>query len=380
MKRTNVILRKQAVSNGRSSLYLDYYPPITHPVTNKLTRREFLKLYLFDKPKSQIEKITNAENLYTAQLIQIRKQNELRKDDIYSEFEKEQMEIQRIAQGSFLEYFKDLADRKEGNNKVIWTTAIAHFEAFIKEQKITFKDITVTFMNDYKEYLLKAKKRNDPTKTLARNSALSYHNKLKATLKRAYKEGKLKTDINSGIDTIKEQESQRNFLTLKEARTLFDTPCPNQIVFRASKFATLTGLRYSDITKLIWSEIEFIEHDGYYIRFKQQKTDGQQTMPISDEAFEILGKKTNENDKVFPGLKKWEVYRVLPIWIAEAGIRKHITFHCFRHTYATLQIFSGTDIFTVSKMLGHKSVKTTQVYTKIIDEKKREASVRISLK
>jgi site-specific recombinase XerD len=103
-------------------------------------------------------------------------------------------------------------------------------------------------------------------------------------------------------------------------------------------------------------------------------------MPISDEAYEILGERKNDNDKVFAGLKKWDVDRVLPVWVAKAGITKHITFHCFRHTYATLQIFSGTDIFTLSKMLGHKSVKTTQIYTKIVDEKKREASMRISLK
>ncbi|WP_317163817.1 tyrosine-type recombinase/integrase [Flavobacterium ichthyis] len=58
---------------------------------------------------------------------------------------------------------------------------------------------------------------------------------------------------------------------------------------------------------------------------------------------------------------------------------KHITFHCFRHTYATLQLSLGTDVFTISKMLGHKNIKTTQVYTKIVDEKKKEAAKRISL-
>lgn len=72
------------------------------------------------------------------------------------------------------------------------------------------------------------------------------------------------------------------------------------------------------------------------------------------------------------------MYRYLPLWVAQAGITKHITFHCFRHTYATLQLSLGTDIFTVSKMLGHKSIKTTQVYTKIVDEKKKEATKRIS--
>lgn len=380
MKKTNVTLRKKILADGRISLYLDFYPPVLNTETNRSTRREFLKLYLFEKPKSQIQKISNIENLHTAELIQIRRQNELRKDDVYSDFEKEQLEIKRISQGSFLKYFQKLADKKEGNNKSIWYSAISHFESFTENHDICFKDVTVILINDYREYLLKAKSRRDTGKTLSRNTALSYHNKLKTTLKRAYREGKLRTDINSGIDSIKEQESQRNFLTLSEAKKLFSTPCSNAIVHKISIFSTLTGIRYSDIVKLTWSEVQFIEDDGYYIRFKQKKTEGLQTMPISDEAFEILGERTKENEKVFAGLKKWDVDRVLPVWVAHSGITKHITFHCFRHTYATLQIFSGTDIFTVSKMLGHKSVKTTQIYTKIIDEKKREASMRISLK
>ncbi|MCC9019788.1 site-specific integrase [Flavobacterium lipolyticum] len=380
MKKINVSLRKKVISKGKISLYLDFYPPLLNTETNKLTRREFLKIYIFQKPKNQIQKIANIENLHTAELIHIRRQNELRKDDIYSEFEKEQLEFKRIGRGSFLEYFKNFADRKEGNNRQIWNSAIAHFEAFLINQDISFKNTTVILMNDFKEYLLKAKSRRNTGETLSQNTALSYHNKLKTTLKRAYKEGKLRNDINSGIDSIKEKESQRNFLTLSEAKKLFATPCSNMIVYNISMFSTLTGLRYSDIAKLTWSEVQYMEDDGFYIRFKQKKTEGLQTMPISNEAFEILGERTNEDDKVFEGLKKWDVDRVLPVWIALAGITKHITFHCFRHTYATLQIFSGTDIFTVSKMLGHKSVKTTQIYTKIIDEKKREASLRISLK
>ena len=336
-------------------------------------------MYLFAKPKNQIQKIANLENQHTAELIQIRRQNELCKDQIYSTFEKEQLELQNIGRQSFLKYFKKEAEKKSGNNLENWNCSIIHFETFLKGQDICFKDVTVVFIEDFKNYLLKAKSLRGTGKTLSRNTALSYYNKIKATLRNAYKEGKLKTNVNAAVASIKEQESQRNFLTLEEAKKLFETPCSKELIYQISKFSLLTGNRYSDIAKLEWSEIEHIQNDGYYIRFKQKKTEGLQTLPISNEAFEILGKRGQPDEKVFQGLKKWDVDRTLPVWLAKAGITKHFTFHCFRHSYATLQLSAGTDIFTVSKMLGHKNVKTTQIYSHIIDQNKRDTTTRISL-
>ena len=67
-------------------------------------------------------------------------------------------------------------------------------------------------------------------------------------------------------------------------------------------------------------------------------------------------------------------------WIKQAGIQKHISFHCFRHSYAVIQISLGTDIYTVSKMLTHKNVSTTQIYADLVNTKKRETANKISLK
>lgn len=380
MTKSNVTLRQKEITNNRISLYLDFYPPIYNVNTNEYTRREFLKIYLFKNPKDQIQKKSNIENLHTAELIQVQRQNEQNKQNIYSHFERKQLELQRIGETSFLDYFKQLSQKKVGNNFLIWNCAITHFEHFLNGQNLCFKDVTISLIEDFKDYLLQAKSLRENGKTLSRNTALSYYNKIKTTLKRAYKEGKLNTDINAAVESIKEQESQRNFLSLEEAKKLFATQCPKEIVYKVSMFSTLTGMRYSDIAKLRWSEIEHIENDGYYIRFMQKKTEGTETMPISDDAFALLGKRGEKNDKVFNNLKKWDIDRVLPVWVAKSGITKHITFHCFRHTYATLQLTSGTDLFTISKMLGHKNIKTTQIYTKVIDKKKRETTAKINLK
>lgn len=379
MAKSIVTLRKKAISKGRMSLYLDFYPPVWDDKLNDFSRREFLKLYIYQKPADQYQKIANTENLHAAELIRARRQNEINKSEIYSPFEREQLQLQARGNESFLQYYKKLGEKKIGNNFSIWSCAISHFEGFLQGRDLLFKDVNVGLIEDYRDYLLKAKSLRKNKKQLSRNTALSYYNKIKTTLKAAYKEDKLKTDVNAKISSIKEMESQRSFMTLEETRRLFATPCPDAMVRKISLFSVLTGIRYVDIAKLTWSEVLYIDNDGYYIIFRQKKTEGAESMPISDEAFALLGKRRGEKELVFKGLNKWDVDRVLPVWVALSGLRKHITFHCFRHTYATLQITAGTDIFTVSKMLGHRSVKTTQVYARVIDQKKREAANRISL-
>jgi integrase len=174
-------------------------------------------------------------------------------------------------------------------------------------------------------------------------------------------------------------EAQRNFLTLDELNKLVKTNCYDPMLKRAFLFSCLTGLRKSDITSLIWSELELIDK-RYAIRFRQQKTKGIETLWISDQAFSLLGEPGKPEEKVFPGLKINSYYsKYLFLWLHEAGITKKISFHCARHTFATLQISQSTDLYTVSKMLGHKNIKTTAIYAKVIDKLKQDAADRIKL-
>ena len=109
-----------------------------------------------------------------------------------------------------------------------------------------------------------------------------------------------------------------------------------------------------------------------------QKTQTEATLPISNEAYELCG--TPGAGKVFKGLKRSMINYPLKNWIKKAGITKPITFHGFRHSYAVIQISLGTDIYTVSKMLTHKNVTTTQIYADLVNSKKRETANKISLK
>ncbi len=379
-----VSLRQKKISKGRKSLYLDFYPPIPHPETGKLTRREFLGLYIYEKPKTPIDKTHNTETLKIGKSIRQKRENFLNKPEIYSQYEKEQLRLKELGEQCFIEYFTKLAKKRKASNHDNWISALKYLKSFTNGS-LQFADLNEKFLDDFKEYLLTTKSNKSSKTTLSQNSAVSYFNKVKAALKQAYKDGILQTDLNAKVSPIKPEETRREYLTLEELNTLVKTNCKNPLLKRSALFSALTGLRFSDIQKMTWSELEHIKGQGYFLKFNQKKTKGVEVLPISEQAYSFTNGTENPKDMpqdkpVFEGLK-YSAYnnKHLFQWIGKAGITKDITFHCFRHTFATLQLFNGTDIYTVSKMLGHKDLKTTQVYAKIVDEAKRKASNSIKL-
>lgn len=374
-----VKLRQKAISGNRHSLYLDFYPPIPHPETGEPTRREFLGMYLFDKTTNPIDKQHNKEIVQRAEQIRQKRDNEINKPEIYTGYEKEQLKIKELGERNFVEYFKSLADKRKSSNHDNWISAYNYLETFTNGV-LKFEDLNQQICDEFRNYLLTTKSNKSKKVTLSQNSALSYFNKLKAALKQAYKDGYLQNDLNGRVEPIKPLETQRNFLTIEELNMLVRTYCHNPLMKKAALFSALTGLRFSDIQKMIWDEIEYIEKNGYFVKFMQQKTKGAEMMPISEQAFSLLGERKEATQKVFQGLT-YSAYhnKHLFQWIGAAGITKEITFHCFRHTFATLQLSKGTDIFTISKLLGHRELKTTQIYAKIIDQTKRDAVDKIKL-
>lgn len=381
---TKVSLRQKKISKGRKSLYLDFYPPIPHPETGEPTRREFLGLYIYEKAKTPIDKQHNIETLKIGESIRQKRENFLNKPEIYSEYEKEQLRKKALGEQCFIEYFRKLANKRKASNYDNWVSALNYIDTFTNGS-LKFADLNQKFLEDFKEYLLTTKSNRSNKTTLSQNSAVSYFNKVKAALKQAYKDGILQYDLNAKVKPIKAAETRREYLTLDELNKLVKTDCNNPLLKRAALFSALTGLRFSDIQKMTWGELEYINGQGYFLNFNQKKTKGVEVLPISEQAYSFTEGAENPKDMpqdktVFEGLK-YSAYhnKHLFQWIGAAGITKDITFHCFRHTFATLQLFNGTDIYTVSKMLGHKDLKTTQIYAKIVDDTKRKAADKIKL-
>lgn len=311
------------------------------------------------------------------------RQREYDNADLYSDTETAQAEQKERSQQNFIAYFLETIRKRHGNSSMSiitnWQRTLELLKSFIGGDYLAFSQIDNRFIENFKSYLLSAPCGGNKKGIISRNTAATYFSIFKAALKQAFVDGYLTVDLSSKIKGIQEQESRREYLTVEELNTLAGTPCERNVLKRAALFSALTGLRHCDIQKIRWKEIQ-IDGDNARLNFTQQKTKGVEYMPISTQALQLCGEQREPEQLIFEDLPDpaW-VSKPLKRWIEAAGISKRITFHCFRHTYATLQLSSGTDIYTVSKMLGHTNVKTTQIYAKVVDEKKEKAAQAIKL-
>ena len=180
------------------------------------------------------------------------------------------------------------------------------------------------------------------------------------------------------LDNVPWQQTSRESLSLDELRLIYNSECKNDDMRRAILFACQTGIRISDVLSMRWDNLRTFADGGWYVHFKCHKTKRITDVPVSDELYEIMG--TPGTGRLFPLFKRSDAQKPMKDWLESIGIKKHITFHCFRHTYASLLVELGTDIYTVQHMLEHKNVSTTQLYACHADPKMREAAKRITLK
>lgn len=354
---------------GRVTLYLEYYNGYTKLPNGKIKHDrdyEYLDYFLYDKPKNPTEKQHNKENLKSAEAVKAQKILEVQ-NGTYGFNNTHKLNT------NFIEYFKKLTDERYQSlgNYGNWDSTLKHLLNYTSATT-TFKDITPEFCEGFKDFLLN-KVKTKTGKALSQNSSSSYFNKFKATLNQAFDDKIINENPAKRIKSIKAEETEREYLNQEEIQALMKAECRYEVLKNAFLFSCFTGLRWSDINTLTWSKIQEFE-GGYKVQFKQQKTKGVEYLDITTNALKYIGERGNPEDRVFIGLK-YSAYMntALSQWVLRAGITKQITFHCARHTYATFLLTKGVDIYTVSKMLGHRELKTTQIYTKVIDQKKRDA-------
>ena len=218
------------------------------------------------------------------------------------------------------------------------------------------------------------------TKLLDRNSASSYYDKFCNIVEKAFIENYLPSNPTLKVERISNVEVIRQYLTEEEIEKLKQTSIDDNTIYRASLFAILTGLRFGAIKLLKWDDLEYSKNlNCWYFHFIDPKPQRAIKHFISQQAIDLLGEKSEHLKLVFPELNYSRTREQLKTWCLQAGIKKKITFHCFRHTYATQLVSKGEDIYIISKMLNHKHVKTTQLYSKVPDQNKVAAANRLSI-
>ncbi len=324
----------------------------------------------------------DVESMLYADGIRKLRQREFDQSDLFTDNEAVRVEQLKRENQNFVAYFNAANKKRHKNSSdsIIfnWERTIAYFKDFTGDQ-ILFSEMNVKLAEEFRNFLLSSPKANEKSVGISRNTAATYFSIFKAVLKQAFIDGFLTFDLSAKLQGISEEETRREYLTLDELNKLVKTPCKNNILNRAAIFSALTSLRHCDIKKLKWKEVN-INGNQINLHFTQKKTKGVEYTPISNQAFLMCGEPQSPERLVFEDLPapSW-ISRPLKKWVENAGITKKITFHCFRHTFATLQLTNGTDIYTVSKMLGHTDIKTTQIYAKVVDEKKNLASKAIVL-
>ena len=369
-----VHLRQREQKKGkRISLYLEYYKGSRKSDEGKaLPIREYeaLRIYLHIKPSTPLQKQENKQNLELAKNIKSKREIDIKNNEFG-------FLTNTKSNSDFLQYFNKLTEDRLSSigNYGNWDSTLKHLNQYTKG-RVLFKEIDQNFCEGFKEYLTNKVKKNNG-ENLSSSSVSSYFNKFRASLKQAVKDKIILYNPSIDVKIPKVKEKEREYLTIEEVRQIEKEECRYEVLKRAFLFSCLTGLRWSDINKLKWKEVH-IDSEGSRIHYYQKKTENLEYLDINQQALSYLGEKGNDEERPFEGLKYSSYFNVaLAQWMLRAGITKDITFHCARHTHATLLLNNGVDIYTVSKLLGHKEIKTTQVYARIIDKKKKEAVNKI---
>ncbi|WP_425668099.1 site-specific integrase [Vibrio parahaemolyticus] len=371
------IEKRTLKADGTRTLRLIYdhgYTTKSNGSRQRKREHEVLDLFVYDKPKTPAQRKHNKEHLLLAETIKSKRLVEWQS-------QKHGFEDRTKRSASFIDYFQRQIDIKEQttstSNHSIWLSARKHLLFYCGKHDLSFDELDKDWLDGFKYYLTNEAKTKSDT-ALSRNTQSSYFNKVRAAINEAHREGIIRDNPLSQVTSIKAKTTKRVYLTLDEVNALAQTECRYQVLKRAFLFSCATGMRWCDIHRLTWSEIETFNNHKRIIFDQVKLSHGDakslQYLDLPKFAESLLGPVKAAHERVFKGLKYSSYINVeLLRWALAAGISKHVTFHAGRHTFAVIQLSRGIDIYAVSKLLGHSELKTTEIYADIIEQRRMEA-------
>lgn len=376
----NPKLRAKVIQNGdRASLFLEYnlgalqYCKDNGEKGYQANRKkEFLKLYIELAPRTPMDKADNVNILEQAKQIRALREQEFLEDT-------EGYEVRKRRDGAELHnlFANYIANYKKQNINVV-RASLSKFRMFLEEapeyrrftNRLPARNLDKKMVEAFAEYLSSSAKGSTPA---------SYFKQFKKVIKHLTAEGVFRQNPCEGV-IVKagDETTQKAVLSLEEYRKLWQTPCDSAEVKRAFMFCLNTGIRFCDLVRLTFDSVDY---SNRLIRFEQHKTEGRSSksrlaIPLSDTALELIGEPRTgdvQGEKVFNLQSKYLCTKYLQSWVARAGITKHITWHCARHSFGTNMILGGASLKTTQELMGHSSVEITERYVRIANEEKRKA-------
>lgn len=377
----NPKLGAKILSDGRESLFLDYYFGYTKVISERTgkevmrkdRKREFLKLYLWQAPRTPLERQQNKETLELAKKIRFERGQELLESV-------EGYRLKKDRDINFLDYFQSYIDNYTKKDYRMVIIALKRFRDFLQEteeynkfeKRLKPEQINKEMVEAYTEYL--------QTRSIG-EGAKSIYARFKKVVKYAVEHDVMIKNPCDGI-TIKADERtlKKDILSEEEIKRLIETRHEkgNPNIRRAFIFCLYCGLRYCDVKDLTFANVDY---SNKLLKFEQSKTKGHSInsgviIPLNDGLLRLIGEPENpqkRDELIFP-LPSYEMcLKSLKRWVKRANINKNISWHCARHSFAVNILNNGANIKTVASLLGHSSLKHTEKYTRAIDSLKQEA-------
>ncbi len=393
----NPKLMGQSLSDGRDSLYLEFYLGYevaeskngnTYKKVNRSTER--LGLYLWQAPRTPLERQQNKETIEIAKRIRFERGQELleraegyrlKKDKgisfltwmwgYYEAYTKADKRHIKRAYNCFVDYLIDPDDKF--TPKPDWTKEQRAKAAKDKEKrtrglKIKPQQLTKEMITGFTDYLQKRFKGE---------GAHTLYARFKKIIKAAVEADIIRKNPCTGVVIkIDNGTLKKDVLSVEEMQKLIATHYEGESIDirRAFIFCLYSGLRWCDVKDLTFGSVDY---SNRLLRFEQAKTKGHSSasgvvIPLNDGLLGLIGK-GQRNELIFPLPSHTMCLKALRHWTKRAGIDKHITWHCARHSFAVNILNNGANIKTVASLLGHSGLKHTEKYTRAVDSLKEAA-------
>lgn len=392
----NPKLLQAELSDGRASLYLEYYLGRSEtPVLDEngqqvlytdgamagrpkfkvkhARKRENLNLYIWVHPRSAQERLQNKNTLALAEKIRFEREQEFL-------MHREGYRLKKDKSVNFLDYFQKYLDNYTKADVASMKTALTKFKRFLEATPkydiftrfIRADQITKSMMTDFAEYLQSHGRGEGPAATFHR---------FKKVLRVAIEDELIMKNPCDGIILIREENVlKKEILLPDEINTLLSTPCNCKYpdIQRAFALSLFTGIRFCDVSKLKYRDIDY---SSKTLKFQQSKTRDRSNhswviMPLNDHLLTLIGE---PSDDISPDTLLFNLpcyascHDVIIRWVQKAGIKKHISWHCARHSFAVNVLNGGANIKTLASLLGHSGIKHTEKYTRAIDSLRQDA-------